>query len=306
MNDIRIQIAYEICEILNNNNIKNFIDFGTLLGFYREGKIIENDYDFDIFALIDKSFNFKKEFKNLIKKYDLFLFTRQSGKNIILKHNNFMFEIYKIGIKNKKYYPLCMPKNQLPTFFIDNLEKISDKNGATFNCPRYINKYLTHRYGENFMTPQSKAPDGKDWCYVDYNIIEPKKEYTAYTYGVFDLFHIGHLNLFKRIKTNFDKLIVGIHNDEQVMTYKNKPIIPYKERLEIVKSNKYVDGIIENAPLIINDELMNQFDCDYVIAGIENENYIKKYYQVDSEKLYLINRTEGISSSSIKNKLINN
>ena len=43
---------------------------------------------------------------------------------------------------------------------------------------------------------------------------------TAYTYGVYDLFHVGHVNLFKRIKSNCDKLIVGIHNDDQVKTYK--------------------------------------------------------------------------------------
>ena len=63
---------------------------------------------------------------------------------------------------------------------------------------------------------------------------------TAYTYGVYDLFHIGHINLFKRIKENCDKLIVGVHNDEQVMTYKKKPIISYDDRLEIIKSCKYV------------------------------------------------------------------
>ena len=42
---------------------------------------------------------------------------------------------------------------------------------------------------------------------------------TAYTYGVYDLFHVGHIKLFQRIKENCNKLIVGVHNDEQVMTY---------------------------------------------------------------------------------------
>ena len=66
------------------------------------------------------------------------------------------------------------------------------------------------------------------------NVVVPKDEYTAYTYGVYDMFHIGHLNLFKRIKDNFHKLIVGVHNDEDVMTYKNKPIIPFHRRPSLV------------------------------------------------------------------------
>jgi len=127
---------------------------------------------------------------------------------------------------------------------------------------------------------------------------------TAYTYGVYDLFHVGHINLFKRIKQKCDKLIVGVHNDEQVMTYKQKPIISYKDRLDIVKSCKYVDDVIENAPLVITDQILNEFNADYVVAGRENEEYLKKYYQVSNDKLHLISRTEGISTSMLKNKLI--
>ena len=70
--------------------------------------------------------------------------------------------------------------------------------------------------------------------------------------------NIGHLNLFKRIKDNFGKLIVGVHSDEQVVTYKNKPIIPYKDRFEIVKSCKYVDDVYENADLVVTDNLLNK------------------------------------------------
>ncbi len=126
---------------------------------------------------------------------------------------------------------------------------------------------------------------------------------TAYTYGVYDLFHIGHLNLFKRIKQNCDKLIVGVHNDEQVMTYKNKPIINYLDRLEIVKACRYVDEIYENADLITTDDILIKLKADYVFAGNENPQYLKKYYQVSPDKLILLNRTENISTSKIKEKL---
>lgn len=125
----------------------------------------------------------------------------------------------------------------------------------------------------------------------------------AYTYGVYDLFHIGHLNLFKRIKQQCSKLIVGIHNDEQVMTYKNKPIISYYDRLEIVRSCRYVDEIYENADLITTDDILIKLKADFVFAGNENSEYLKKYYQVSSDKLILLDRTENISTSKIKNIL---
>lgn len=66
----------------------------------------------------------------------------------------------------------------------------------------------------------------------------------GYTTGVFDLFHIGHLNLLKNAKAMCDRLIVGVTSDELV-TYKHKKaVIPFEERLEIVRSIKYVDAAI--------------------------------------------------------------
>jgi len=66
----------------------------------------------------------------------------------------------------------------------------------------------------------------------------------GYTTGVFDLFHIGHLNLLKNAKGLCDKLIVGVTTDELV-SYKNKEaVIPFEERLEIVRNIKYVDAVI--------------------------------------------------------------
>jgi glycerol-3-phosphate cytidylyltransferase len=128
----------------------------------------------------------------------------------------------------------------------------------------------------------------------------------AYTYGVYDLFHIGHVNLFKRIKENYDKLIVGVHNDEQVLTYKQCPIICYNDRLEMVRSCKYVDDIYENADLITTDSILNKLNADAVFAGKENENYLKKYYQVSPNRLILLDRTSHICTSDIIKKIINN
>lgn len=70
----------------------------------------------------------------------------------------------------------------------------------------------------------------------------------GYTTGVFDLFHIGHLNILKKAKENCDYLIVGVTTDSLVQKRKNKtPIIPFQERIEIISSIKYVDEVISQA-----------------------------------------------------------
>lgn len=75
----------------------------------------------------------------------------------------------------------------------------------------------------------------------------------GYTTGVFDLFHIGHLRILERAKQNCDELIVGVTTDELSLTYKKKrPVIEFKERLEIVKSIKFVD-------LAVPQENMDKF-----------------------------------------------
>lgn len=67
----------------------------------------------------------------------------------------------------------------------------------------------------------------------------------GYTTGVFDLFHIGHLNVLKRAKEQCDYLIVGVSTDEVVQGYKHKtPIIPFEERIAIVESIKFVDEVV--------------------------------------------------------------
>lgn len=93
-----------------------------------------------------------------------------------------------------------------------------------------------------------------------------KKRYnTGYIAGVFDLFHIGHLNLLRRAKEKCGYLIVGVLADELVMHFKNKlPIIPEEERKAIIQSVKYVDNVVtvtmENIDKMAAWELYH-FDC---------------------------------------------
>ena len=72
-----------------------------------------------------------------------------------------------------------------------------------------------------------------------------KKYKVGYTTGVFDMFHMGHLNIIKRAKEQCEYLIVGVSTDEVVQSYKHKtPVVAYDERAAIVEAIRYVDEVV--------------------------------------------------------------
>ncbi len=129
----------------------------------------------------------------------------------------------------------------------------------------------------------------------------------GYTSGVYDLFHIGHLNLLKNAKGMCDKLIVGVTTDELV-SYKNKKaIIPFEERLEIVRSIKYVDAAIpqENMDKF---EMWQKVKFDVMFVGDDWFNtprwqeFEKQFKEVGVRIVYFP-YTKGTSSTLINETL---
>ena len=117
----------------------------------------------------------------------------------------------------------------------------------------------------------------------------------GYTAGAFDLFHIGHLNLIKRAKENCDYLIVGITTDELIEKNKGKtPVIKFEERIEIVKSIKYVDEVC------IQDDLnkvkaWEKFHYDILFMGDDWKN-CKRFIEYEKE----LNKNTSITLPIIK------
>jgi len=97
--------------------------------------------------------------------------------------------------------------------------------------------------------------------------MENRKYKIGYTTGVFDLFHVGHLNILRRSKQMCEHLIAGVSTDELVFKYKHrKPVIPYSERVEILEAIRYVDKVV---PQISRDKMAayEKYKFDVMFVG---------------------------------------
>ncbi|UOR13790.1 adenylyltransferase/cytidyltransferase family protein [Halobacillus amylolyticus] len=130
----------------------------------------------------------------------------------------------------------------------------------------------------------------------------------GYTTGVFDLFHVGHLNILRKAKEQCDYLIVGVSTDELVQEYKNKqPVISYKDRKEIVSGIKYVDEVVAQ---ISRDKLaaweVLNFDVMFVgddWKGDELFNQVEKSLNRVEVDIVYFPYTKGVSSTFVKEKI---
>ena len=124
----------------------------------------------------------------------------------------------------------------------------------------------------------------------------------GYTTGVFDMFHIGHLNIIKSSKEKCDFLIVAVSTDELVQQEKHKtPVIPYEERKEIVAALKYVDQVVpqKNKNKL---EAWHKYHFDKMFVGDDWKGtdswkkYEEQFQPLGVEIIYLPH-TDGISST---------
>ncbi len=121
------------------------------------------------------------------------------------------------------------------------------------------------------------------------------------TYGTFDMFHVGHLELLKRIKQYGNELIVAVSTDAFNEIKGKKTIIPYQHRAQIVEAIKYVDKVIPEEHWEQKVEDIQKYKIDTLIMGDDwrgKFDFLKEYCEV----IYLP-RTKGISSTELKETL---
>jgi len=138
-----------------------------------------------------------------------------------------------------------------------------------------------------------------------------KKYKIGFTAGVFDLFHIGHLNLLQKCKEYCDYLIVGVCNDEYVTQIKKvTPVIPEADRVRIIESLKCVDQAVLIDTNTTNDKMvaLEKFKFDVLFSGDDWKN-TERYLKTEAQfaplgvSIEYLPYTKGVSTSDIKKKL---
>lgn len=127
-----------------------------------------------------------------------------------------------------------------------------------------------------------------------------------YCNGVFDLCHMGHLNIFKNAASHGD-VVVGIHSDETVASYKRYPIQTMEERIEAVKNMKWVTEVIPNAPLVTDMNFMKLHNLDFILISAEYDDPNDHYYKEprNEGKLLVVDRYPFMSTSEIIKRIKN-
>lgn len=126
------------------------------------------------------------------------------------------------------------------------------------------------------------------------------------TIGVYDLLHIGHIELFRKAKAIGDYLIVAVQDSDYVIRFKPGVKLFYstEERVYLVDSIKYVDQVITYTSA---DDIVKKVDFDILVVGPDqnNEAFIKakQWCQINGKQIITLPRTEGVSSSIIRSTI---
>ncbi len=186
---------------------------------------------------------------------------------------------------------ICI-KNCVP--IMEQLKKLGVKNYSVYDVRREYPRKL----------PEAAVKETKEAAQM------PKKYSVGYVAGVFDLFHIGHLNMFKRAKEQCDYLIVGVVTDESVMNNKKTmPYMSFEERIALVRSCRYVDEAVE-LPTYNGDtdEAYRRYHFDVQFSGsdyAEDPVWLAKkaYLEKRGATMVFFPYTQTTSSSKLKERI---
>ena len=261
------QLAHDLSEQLISHGIDVWLEYGSALGAVRDGGIAKGDSDIDL-AIWWKDW---KRFKNI-------MVTERIRTNIPFVYNFRTFpegEVLKVKVADPSTELNVDKEGYVDTIYIDvygmqeynsirysainfglgyrsklyyqkNLKQIKFE-GFDFYVSKYIEKYLDYIYkgaggeGTTWRVPVDRSAV-KNWekdLWANQNL----DSVTGFVEGVFDIFHKGHVRLLKRMKDIFSKVYAAVTPDHIVSTYKNPPIIPFEDRVEILESCKYVDKV---------------------------------------------------------------
>ncbi|KAH8405189.1 hypothetical protein KR222_007935, partial [Zaprionus bogoriensis] len=124
----------------------------------------------------------------------------------------------------------------------------------------------------------------------------------------YDMVHFGHANSLRQAKALGDKVIVGIHTDEEITKHKGPPVFTEEERVKMVKGIKWVDEVVLGAPYVTTLEVLDQYNCDFCVHGDDitmTAEGVDTYHLVKSANRYKeVKRTAGVSTTDLVGRML--
>ena len=215
----------------------------------------------------------------------------------IKRYSGVVRQLQDMGITD---YHIYDPGNDYPS---RRRQRILNKTGITDCCTGSISCNSGSR---NNLQAETTSSD------LAMNSYNDKKPYNVgYIAGVFDLFHIGHLNMFKRAKEMCNYLIVGVVSDEGVRLDKQaEPFVPFEERIEMVRSCRYVDEAVKlPVGFAGTRDMFRVYHFDVQFSGSDYENdpvwlSEKEFLEKNGSTMVFFPYTQSTSSTKLK-KAIN-
>ncbi|KAI6222414.1 CTP:phosphoethanolamine cytidylyltransferase [Aphelenchoides fujianensis] len=135
---------------------------------------------------------------------------------------------------------------------------------------------------------------------------ENKKPVRVWCDGCYDMVHFGHANQLRQAKQLGNRLVVGVHNDEEIMQHKGPAVFNEQERYRMVRGIKWVDEVVENAPYSTSVETLDKYDCDFCVHGNDitlTSEGVDTYADVKAAGRYKDERP-GVSTTDLVGRML--
>ena len=174
------------------------------------------------------------------------------------------------------------------------------KRRQTCHNRQHLNNYLEKQREAESLGQREQA--------LRLQLNPPRPRRTVYMDGVFDMFHIGHLEAIEQCAALGDRVILGVVSDADAIGYKRPPIIPQAQRVAIVSALRYVDQVICPNPFVITEPFMTEHDIDLVVHGFADaadEERQREFFEVPIQlgKFKTIRYHPGLSTTDIIAKI---
>lgn len=299
-------------DIFHNADTRKLILFGS--GVFTQKFLALYRQDYQVYAIVDNNAEkWGQKLEGIPIQSPELLRELQSGEYKVLicikNYLSVMKQLEDMGVREYSIYDShkAYPRKRRPTGMVQGnaytAAKAGEERSADMKTSTQNNQSQGKR-NEGFTAGDEEAQNGE---IQNEGAESGKKYHIGYIAGVFDLFHIGHLNMFRRAKEQCDYLIVGVVTDEGVRKHKEvDPFIPFAERIELVRSCRYVDEAVE-IPLNYNGTRdawrLYGFDCQFSGSDyVDNPDWLaeKEFLEKHGAEMVFFPYTESTSSTRIK------